>query len=89
MRIDFHQHVWTEEFRSALERRRRPPYLRGRRLVLPRGGEFDVAPNAYMPELRLAALEGVGLDAAVVSLPPTMSRRRSSPTPGTKAHNSS
>ena len=72
MRIDFHQHVWTDAFRSALERRAEPPYLRGRRLVLPRGGEFDVDPHAYTPEERLAALDRAGLDAAIVSLPPTM-----------------
>jgi hypothetical protein len=72
MRIDFHQHVWTDGFRSALERRAQPPYLRGRRLVLPYGGEFDVDPDAYGPEQRLAALDRAGLDAAIVSLPPTM-----------------
>jgi hypothetical protein len=72
MRIDFHQHVWTEEFRSALERRARPPYLRGRRLVLPQGGEFHLDPDAYAPEQRLAALDRSGLDVAIVSLPPTM-----------------
>jgi hypothetical protein len=72
MRIDFHQHVWTNEFRSALERRTRPPYLRGTRLVLPQGGELVVDPAAYAPEERLAALDRAGLDAAVVSLPPTM-----------------
>lgn len=72
MRIDFHQHVWTEEFRSALERRAQPPYLRGRRLVLPQGGEFEVDPHAYSPEECVAALDRAGLDAAIVSLPPTM-----------------
>jgi hypothetical protein len=72
MRIDFHQHVWTDEFRSALERRTTPPYLRGRRLVLPQGGEFEVDPHAYTPEARLAALGRTGLDAAIVSLAPTM-----------------
>jgi hypothetical protein len=72
MRIDFHQHVWTDEFRAALERRAQPPYLRGRRLVLPRGGEFEVDPRAYSPEERVAALDRAGLDAAIVSLPPTM-----------------
>jgi 6-methylsalicylate decarboxylase len=72
MRIDFHQHVWTDEFRSALARRRRAPYLRGRRLVLPRGGEFDLDADTYAPEQRLAALDRAGLDLAIVSLPPTM-----------------
>ena len=72
MHIDFHQHVWPDKFRSALERRAAPPYLRGRRLVLPQGGEFDVDSRAYTPEARLVALERAGLDAAIVSLPPTM-----------------
>jgi hypothetical protein len=72
MRIDFHQHVWTDEFRSALERRTAPPYLRGRRLVLPQGGEFEVVAQAYSPEERLLELGRAGLDAAIVSLPPTM-----------------
>jgi hypothetical protein len=72
MRIDFHQHVWTDEFRAALERRERPPYLRGRRLVLPQGGEFEVDPDAHSPEQRLSELDRAGLDAAIVSLPPTM-----------------
>jgi hypothetical protein len=72
MRIDFHQHVWTDEFRGALERRAQPPYLRGTRLVLPQGGEFEVDPHAYSTERRLAALDRAGLDAAIVSLPPTM-----------------
>ncbi len=72
MRIDFHQHVWTDEFRSVLARRRRAPYLRARRLVLPRGGEFDVDPDAYAPEQRLGGLDRAGLDVAIVSLPPTM-----------------
>jgi hypothetical protein len=72
MRIDFHQHVWTAEYRSALERRAQPPYLRGRQLVLPQGGQFEVDPYAYSPEERVAALDRAGLDAAIVSLPPTM-----------------
>ena len=72
MRIDFHQHVWTDEFREALARRSRTPYVRGRRLVLPQGGEFEVDPDAYSPTKRLAELDRAELDAAIVSLPPTM-----------------
>jgi hypothetical protein len=69
--VDFHQHVWPDGFRRTLERRTAPPYLRGRRLVLPCGGSFSVDPDAHLPERRLAELEDAGLDAAVVSLPPT------------------
>jgi 6-methylsalicylate decarboxylase len=70
--VDFHQHVWPDAFRRALERRDEPPYLRGRRLVLPRGGQFDVDPDAYAPEARLADLDRNGLGRAVVSLAPTL-----------------
>lgn len=69
--VDFHQHVWPEGFRRLLERRSAPPHLRGRRLVLPCGGGFSVDPDAHTPERRLAELDEAGLDAAVVSLPPT------------------
>ena len=68
----FHQHVWPDEFRLLLERRRQPPYLRGTRLVLRRGGSFRVDPESYSPEVRLAELDSAGLHRAVVSLPPTM-----------------
>jgi 6-methylsalicylate decarboxylase len=71
MRIDFHQHVWTNEVRDALERRSEPPRLAGGRLALPIGGEFHVEPQSYDPATRLQALREAGLDAAVVSLPPT------------------
>lgn len=69
--VDFHQHVWPDGFRRVLTRRRRPPYLRGRSLVLPVGGSFEVDPDGYAPEARLAELDRNGLDRAVVSLPPT------------------
>lgn len=72
MKVDFHQHVWVDEFRQALERRSEPPSLRGRRLVLPLGGAFEVDVAAHTPEQRIKALDEAGLDAAVVSLPPTM-----------------
>ncbi len=68
---DFHQHVWPDGFRRLLERRTEPPYLRGRRLVLPRGGAFDVDPSAYLPDARLDELDRSDLARAVVSLPPT------------------
>jgi hypothetical protein len=71
MPVDFHHHVWPDALRRALERRRRPPYLRRRTLVLPLGGTFDVEPDAYSPEARLAELDRNELTRAVVSLPPT------------------
>jgi hypothetical protein len=68
---DFHQHLWGDGFRRALERRTEPPYLRADRLLLPHGGTFEVDPLAYAPEARLAELDEQGLDQAVVSLAPT------------------
>ena len=68
---DFHQHLWPDGFRLLLERRTDPPYLRGRRLVLPRGGEFHVDPAAYAPEARLDELDRAGFRCSIVSLPPT------------------
>ena len=44
--------------------------------MLPAGGPFELDPASYAPEARLAELGRAGLDAAVVSLPPT-----SEPTP--------
>lgn len=68
---DFHQHIWPDQFRRTLERRRKPPHLRGKRLVLPQGGGFQIEPAAYSPEARIAELERAGLERAIVSLPPT------------------
>ena len=69
--IDFHQHLWGDRFRRALEHRTDPPYLRGRRLTLASGGSFEVDPLRYTPEARLQELDAQGLEQAVVSLPPT------------------
>ena len=69
--IDFHQHLWGDAFRRALERRTEPPYLRADRLMLPHGGTFEVDPLEYSPAARLAELDEQGLAHAVVSLAPT------------------
>ena len=69
---DFHHHLWPDEFRRALERRHEPPHLPGRGLLaLPHGGVFDIDPDAYAPEARLAELDRAGIERAIVSLPPT------------------
>jgi len=71
MGVDFHQHLWPSEVSELLRRRSAPPMLRGRTLVLPIGGPFELDPASYAPEARLAELDRSGVDAAVVSLPPT------------------
>src|SRR3954470_7738671 len=69
--IDFHQHVWPDGFRRALERRTEAPLLRGRRLELPRGGDFHLDPAAYAPEALLAELDRHGVGRAVGAPAPT------------------
>jgi 6-methylsalicylate decarboxylase len=69
--VDFHQHVWPDAFRRALEERTEPPFLHGATLTLPRGGSFEIDVDAHTPEARLAELDRNGLERAVVSLAPT------------------
>lgn len=69
--VDFHQHVWPDAFRRALEERTVAPYLRGGVLTLARGGSFEVDVEAHSPEARIAELDRNGLEHAVVSLAPT------------------
>ena len=70
-RYDVHQHLWPEQFLSALSKRREPPCLVGSRLELREGSfETDLAPHAL--DVRLALLDQEEIDVAVVSLAPTM-----------------
>jgi 6-methylsalicylate decarboxylase len=70
-RFDVHQHLWPEQFVSALSKRREPPCLLGSRLELREGSfETDLAPHAL--EARLALLDREEMDVAVISLAPTM-----------------
>jgi hypothetical protein len=57
---DFHQHLWGDAFRRALERRTEPPYLRADRLTLRHGGTFEVDPLTYSPTARLTELDEQG-----------------------------
>jgi predicted TIM-barrel fold metal-dependent hydrolase len=69
---DVHQHLWPEAFVRALERRREPPRLRGRRLELETEGSFPIDLRAHELDRRIALLDRDGIDVAVVSLPPTL-----------------
>lgn len=72
-RVDVHQHLWPPSFREALARRDEPPRLTagGRRLEL-REGTFDVDPAEDDLDRRLALLDRIGIDVAVVSPAPTL-----------------
>ena len=68
---DLHQHLWPEPFVSALSRRAAPPRLRSTRLETVEG-EFDADLRAHDLGARVALLDRDRIDAAVVSLPPTL-----------------
>jgi hypothetical protein len=69
---DVHQHLWPDGFVEALRARRSPPCLDDGLLRCEPGGEFPVDPAAYGVEARLAELDRDGIDAALVSCPPTL-----------------
>jgi 6-methylsalicylate decarboxylase len=71
-RFDVHQHLWPEQFQAALTRRRKPPRLRGSVLELERQGSFELDLDAHGLEARLRALDEAAIDAAVVSLAPSL-----------------
>jgi 6-methylsalicylate decarboxylase len=70
--FDVHQHLWPEQFLTALAHRREPPRLRGSVLELERQGSFELDLEAYGLEARLSALDEAGIDAALVSLAPSL-----------------
>ena len=70
-RYDVHQHLWPEQLVSALSRRREPPCLRGSRLEL-REGVFQIDLSAHNLQARVALLDRMGIDVALVSLSPTL-----------------
>jgi 6-methylsalicylate decarboxylase len=71
MKHDVHQHLWPEQFISALAQRSAPPRLQGSRLELV-DGEYDVDLDVHRLERRLDMLDRDGIDVACVSLQPTL-----------------
>jgi hypothetical protein len=69
--IDFHQHLWPDGLVGLLSRRRTPPFLRGDVLTTVEG-TFEVDLAAHRLSSRLAALDRMGIERAVVSLQPTL-----------------
>ena len=72
MRIDVHQHIWTEPFIEALAARERPPYIvrSGGLTVLHCAGELPYVIDvlAEAPARRAALLAGDQVDRALVAL---------------------
>lgn len=68
---DVHQHLWPEAFMGALRARKKPPFLAGGELTT-REGRFSIDLGAHDPEARLRLLDRDGIDAAVLSLQPSL-----------------
>src|SRR5665213_151127 len=72
MRIDVHQHVWTEPLAAALERRDRLPFVRreGRLCIVHVAGETPSAVDldAERPAARAALLQRDGVDRALIAM---------------------
>lgn len=72
MRVDVHQHVWTEPLLDALERRRSPPFVErsdGLRVVHSAGEHpYAIDPRTERSGKRIELLDSDGLDAAIVAL---------------------
>ena len=74
--FDVHRHLWPEQFLEALARREAPPRFRGSTLELERQGSFELELRAYSLESCLEALDRDGIDAAVISLAPSLELAR-------------
>jgi predicted TIM-barrel fold metal-dependent hydrolase len=70
--IDIHQHLWPPSFLSALSARSQPPRLRGRELELAGAPPWQLDVESHDLDTRLARMDRLQLDRAVVSLQPTL-----------------
>ena len=69
---DIHQHLWPPSFFSALSTRAQPPRLHGRELELAGTPVWQLDVESHDLDTRLALMDRLGLDRAVVSLQPTL-----------------
>ena len=69
---DIHQHLWPPSFFSALSARSQPPRLHGRKLELAGTPVWQLDVESHELDTRLALMDRLELDRAVVSLQPTL-----------------
>jgi hypothetical protein len=69
---DIHQHLWPPSFLSALSARSQPPRLHGRALELAGAPTWELDVESHDLDTRLALMDRLELDRAVVSLQPTL-----------------
>ena len=70
--VDFHQHLWPEQFVAALARRKTAPRLNGSTLELVSELASEVDLREHELDARLVLLDRCEIDVAVVSLAPTL-----------------
>lgn len=70
--VDVHQHFWPAGLIAALSRRQDPPCLRGSTLELVGQKPAAIDLDAHDLDTRLALLDRLEIDVAVVSLQPTL-----------------
>ena len=70
--VDVHQHFWPPALVEALSKRSRPPRLHGATLELEGVAPSTVDLAAHALDARLALLDRLEIDVAVVSLQPTL-----------------
>lgn len=72
MRVDVHQHLWSEGLYASLARRDTPPRMRRRyggwSLELAGEAPFTLAPEADTADARVADLGACGIDIGIVAL---------------------
>jgi hypothetical protein len=76
---DIHQHLWPEPFVAALEARARPPRLCSDGLELDGEPAWEIDVATHDLDTRLALLDSLELERAVVSLQPTLGLERLDP----------
>jgi 6-methylsalicylate decarboxylase len=73
---DIHQHLWPPSFFSALSARSQPPRLHGRELELAGMASWELDAESHELDTRLALMDRLELDRAIVSLQPTLGINR-------------
>jgi len=68
MRIDVHQHLWTEPLLAALEQRTTPPFARGGTIHTPGEAPATIDLGGERPQARRALLARDGVDRAVIAI---------------------
>ena len=68
MRIDVHQHLWTEPLLAALAQRTTPPFARGATIHTPGEAPVTIDLDGERPAARRALLARDGMDRAIIAI---------------------